>query len=105
MKEFNWEESKYPCFGIDLDKTEIVCFSSLKTGHRIDDGFFSNKWNMDNFKPYTPPKEKTKLWYWEHKKENGNWYINTQRFSEGTRDMLSDKTYRKIEALGYIEGD
>ena len=54
MKKFNWKEVEYPCFGIDLDETEIVCFSRHKAGHRLEDGLYSNCWNMNIFKPYTP---------------------------------------------------
>ena len=104
MKEFNWEEVEYPCFGINLDKTEIICFSSLKIGHRIADGYYSDSWNMDNFKPYTPSKFKTKLWYWEFKLSNGTWKHSYFRYSDAYAKEHFEE-YRKLEALGYIEED
>ena len=111
MEEFNWKKAKYPCFGLKFNGKTLACFSDYKQGHIVSDtengykkGYYREDFIMKNFKPYNLSKkqEKSKLWFWEHKKKNGNWYINTQRFSEKTRDMLSDKTYRKIEALGFI---
>ena len=105
MKEFNWKTAEYPCLGISKDG-QIVCFSSHGTGHAVDDiPECSTSWIMSRFKPYTPPKEKTKLWYWEYEDRSNNWLISVKRMTEEqAKDYFySDKNYLKIEALGCIE--
>jgi len=106
----NWREVEYPCLGIS-DKGEIVCFSSYRIGHLTDIGkrnhpigYFSNMWAINDFKPYTKPKEKTKLWYWEYK-IIGDWDIHTNRLSEEQVNDFDNKTFRKLEALGFIYED
>ena len=111
MSEFDWKNTSYPCLGKTIDNI-IVCFIGYETGYLVkgensmqEIGHYSYRWDMQEFKPFQSPKvpkERVKLWYWEVKEKNGPWYINTQRFSEDTIDRLSDKTYRKIEALGFI---
>jgi len=111
MKEFNWKEAEYPCFGITKDK-DVVCFSSYKKGHVVESkdhyesGQYSSMWNMEIFKPYIQQKEKTKLWYWEYK-YGKYWNISTHRLSEdkAKEESKNGRTYRKLEVLGYIEED
>ena len=102
--EFNWETCEYPCFGIA--DGEVVCFSSIEIGHYIDGSSNSvTGWIMSNFKPYTPPKPKTKLWYWEFKYADGCnqwWTIFDERLTEEQAQEKSALDHRKIEALGYI---
>jgi len=111
MEEFNWKEIVYPCIGISKEGKK-VCFSEYGAGHLIEDnntykkGYYTKSWAMECFKPYTKPKEKTKLWYWEYKYDK-YWNISTYRFSEAKakKESKNGKTYRKIEALGFIYED
>ena len=108
-KKFNWKEAEYPCFGISANN-DVVCFSSYGVGHVIQEGayivgFYSNAWNTAVFKPYTPQKPKTKLWYWELKDEDSEWYIYNVRKSEKDIKEIGSLGYRKLEAFGYREED
>ena len=66
MNEFNWETADYPCFGIGKSGV-VVCFSSYEHGHVVEDttshhkGEYVDCWDINCFKPYTPPKPKTKI--------------------------------------------
>jgi len=104
MSNFNWEEAEYPCFGI-ADNGKIVCFSSYEVGQNIETLNCDDDWYMQAFKPYTPPKPKTKLWYWEVSNNKGDWFLNTSRYSEEDAKEIFEYGYRKLEALGYIEED
>ena len=59
-------------------------------------------WNWMNVDYRIEPKQKTKLWYWEYKSDNGRWFPLWVRLSE---EKINERhtTYRKIEALGFIE--
>ena len=57
------------------------------------------------FEPYTPQKPKTKLWYWELKDEDSEWYIYNVRKSEKDIKEIGSLGYRKLEAFGYREED
>jgi len=104
MKKFNWKEASYPCLGITEGKL-IVCFSSYGAGHNLGEGScYSNSWIMENFTPYTKPKERVKLWYWEFKLSNGTWKHSYFRYSDAYAKEHFEE-YRKLEALGYIEED
>ena len=105
-EEFNWETAEYPCFGIADE--EVVCFSAYKVGHVSKNenahrvvGYGSTSWNMERFKPYTPPKPKTKLWYFEYY-TSGCWYKYNKRITEHTASN-SFTEYRKLETDGFIE--
>ena len=112
--EFNWKETEYPCLGIGETTNVIVCFSSYQCGHVIDNvgshyskGEYSDIWGMDNFKPYTTPKPKIKLWYFEYMDDDGDWSISTYRMTEiqvkQRKHNIEGIEFRKIEALGFIE--
>lgn len=108
MKEFNWETAEYPCLGA-TDNGVVVCFSKKGYGHRIEHSNtslnFCVDWCMDIFKPYTPPKPKTKLWYWEGNNSDGYWGIHGGRKTEEDIQKVFQNNYRKLEALGFIEVD
>lgn len=101
MNEFNWETAEYPCLG--KSNNEIVCFSGFEVGHDINDiDNNSDCWTMSMFKPYTPPRPKTKLWYWEYF-YNNQWTFNTTRLTEEVAKRRVYTGCRKVEALGFIE--
>jgi len=107
-KIFNWETAEYPCFGVAAD--EVVWFSEYGVGHVTQQyfalrkkGYFSTTWNMAFFKPYTPPKPKTKLWYWEIMDVDGDWTMYIHRMSEAEIQKVLGNGYKKLEALGFIE--
>jgi len=67
MKELNWRKASYPCLGKTIDNV-IVCFIDYETGYLVkgensmqEIGHYSYRWSMEEFKPYTPPKEKTRV--------------------------------------------
>ena len=103
MNEFDWETVEYSCLG-ELQNYGgiVVCFSSYRVGHNIDDvDDCSNSWDMERFKPYTPPKPKTKLWYWEVL--NGSeWEFYVYRATEEYISSIFSE-YRKLERLDFIE--
>ena len=109
-KEFNWETAEYPCFGEASDGA-VVCFSSPSIGHTVVhtqwtyNRLHDSMWFMDDFKPYTPPKPKTKLWYFEYLNSDNEWFQSNRRMTEEqAKDYFnSDKNYKKLEALGFIE--
>lgn len=107
-KEFNWETAEYPCLGVDVSGL-IICFSSFGVGHTVtnvsnDYYDYSDKWVMGRFKPYTPPKPKTKLWYWELLDPSGGWFMCEWRMSEhDVQVKFIGHQIRKLEALGFIE--
>jgi len=105
-KEFNWETAEYPCFGVADEVDEVVCFSEYGVGHvGRKNCYVSTTWNMALFKPYTQPKPKTKLWYWEYLDIDNEWYLSSVRKTEeeAKERFNNDKSYRKLEALGFIE--
>ena len=108
MKEFNWETAEYPCLGknISTHDEKVICFSKYGVGHNVDELFdVSHNWDMANFKPYTPPKPKTKLWYFEYLNSDNEWFQSNRRMTEEqAKDYFhSDKNYKKLEGLDFIE--
>lgn len=106
---FTWETAEYPCLGEHVrNKHQIVCFSSYGVGHNIKDAKdCSNSWHMmEQFKPYTPPKPKKKLWYWEILHQSGDWFMCEWRMTENdvAKKFIGHKIV-KLEALGFIEED
>lgn len=105
MNEFNWDTAEYPCLGQNIHDNRVICFSSYGVGHYIDDADdCSNYWDMKRFQPYTPPKPKTKLWYWEYLNNDKDWILSTIRLTEeqAKEHFYSDKDYRKL-TLDFIE--
>ena len=62
------------------------------------------KWNWMKVDYRIEPKPKTKLWYWEYHDKNWGWYFISKRQSEAWIKK-NYTTYRKIEALGFIEDE
>jgi len=104
-EEFDWKEAEYPCLGIN--DGEIVCFSNYGIGHKITNVYDNSScWDMSQFKPYIPPKEKTKLWYWEFNKQDMYELYYTRISEEDAEKQFGKfKYFNKLEALGFIEED
>lgn len=60
-------------------------------------------WAMCAYRIKQQPKQK--LWYWEVKNDLGCWELVSVRCSEETlSNQLKGNQYRKLEALGFVEG-